>query len=66
MGMTTTDIGGILVGVGKKKIEIITHPLWDRNPKHFCAELATAFTNAQSLGLPVNLKSIFEVVRRPY
>lgn len=66
MGMTTTDIDGVLVGVGKKKIEIITHPLWDRNPKHFCAELAKAYTNAQTFGLPINTKTIFEVVRRPY
>lgn len=66
MGMTPTDMGGILVGVGKRKIEIITHPLWDRNQKHFCADLATVFTKAKSLGLPVSLKSIFEVVRRPY
>ena len=48
------------------KTEIITHPLWDWDPNHFCRQMADAYVQAQGMGLEVRFKSIFEVLRRPY
>jgi hypothetical protein len=48
-------------------IEIIIHPLWDKNPNNCCPPLAAAYAQAQSAGAQrIMFKSIFEVLRRPF
>src|SRR6202035_7323 len=41
---------GVPAGRRGNTVEIITHPLWNRNPNHFCPQLATAYTAAQAAG----------------
>jgi hypothetical protein len=58
---------GVPAGRRGNIVEIITHPLWNRNPNNFCAQLAAAYAQAQAAGAQtITCKSIFEVLRRPY
>jgi len=58
---------GVPAGRRGNAVEIITHPLWNRNPNSFCPQLAAAYADAQTAGAQVvTCKSIFEVLRRPY
>lgn len=61
---------GIFAGVqgGRRgnQVELITHPLWNTQPSQFTPQLRTAYTQAVAAGYQVSLKSIFEVLRRPY
>lgn len=58
---------GVPAGRRGNVVEIITHPLWNRNPNSFCPQLAAAYADAQASGAQVvTCKSIFEVLRRPY
>jgi hypothetical protein len=58
---------GVPAGRRGNTVEIITHPLWNRNPNHFCPQLAAAYADAQAAGAQaVSCKSLFEVLRRPY
>jgi hypothetical protein len=58
---------GVPAGRRGNIVEIITHPLWNRNPNNFCPQLAAAYAQAQAAGAQtITCKSIFEVLRRPY
>jgi DEAD/DEAH box helicase domain-containing protein len=58
---------GVPAGRRGNIVEIIVHPLWDTNPANYCPQLAAAAVQAQAAGAQtVVLKSIFEVLRRPY
>jgi hypothetical protein len=58
---------GVPAGRRGNIVEIITHPLWNRNPNNFCPRLAAAYAQAQAAGAQmITCKSIFEVLRRPY
>ncbi len=58
--------GGLQAGRRGNQVEIITHPLWNTDPNHFGPRLAGAYAQAMAAGCPVTLKSIFEVLRRPF
>lgn len=47
------------------QVEIITHPLWSTNAP-FPPQLAAAHAQAIAAGCQVRMKSIFEVLRRPF
>jgi hypothetical protein len=58
---------GVPVGRRANVVEIITHPLWNRNPNGMCPQLAAAYAQAQTAGAQtIAFKSIFEVLRRPF
>jgi len=65
-GWERLTFGGLQAGRGANRVEIITHPLWDPDPNHFGAQLAAAYAEAVAAGFEVTLKSIFEVLRRPF
>jgi hypothetical protein len=58
--------GGLEAGRRANQVEIITHPLWSIDPNSFGPQLAAAYTQATAAGYQVRLKSIFEVLRRPF
>lgn len=58
--------GGLQAGRRGNQVEIITHPLWNTDPNHFGPHLAGAYALAVAAGCQVTLKSIFEVLRRPF
>ncbi len=67
MGWQHTTIEGLQAGTRGKRLEIITHPLWDcDNPERFDPGLAAAYKQAEDDGYKVQCKSLFEVLRRPY
>ena len=65
-GWQETSYAGLCVGRFGNQVEIITHPLWNTDPNHFCEQVASAYAEAVADGSQVKLKSIFEVLRRPY
>ena len=65
-GWQVTSFAGLSAGRSGNRVEIITHPLWNRNQNHFCQQLALAYAQAVADGCQVTLKSLFEVLRRPY
>lgn len=59
--------GGLYAGRRNDRAIIISHPLWDRDPGQFGPQLAAAFSQATAAGCQrVEIKSIFEVLRRPF
>ena len=59
--------GGLQAGRRGNHVEIITHPLWDCDPNRLGPQLATAYKQAIGQGCqPVRLKSVFEILRRPF
>jgi len=58
--------GGLQAGRRGNQVEIITHPLWNTDPNHVGPQLAAACAQAVATGCQVTLKSIFEVLRRPF
>jgi hypothetical protein len=65
-GWQPTTFRGLQAGQRGNQVEIIVHPLWNTDPNHFGPQLAAAYTQATALGFHVTLKSIFEVLRRPF
>ena len=68
-GWQLVSFGGLQAGRRGNEIEIITHPLWDCDcdPAHFRPQLAAAYAQAIAAGCPQpRLKSVFEVLRRPF
>ncbi len=63
-GWQQTTIAGLQAGHRGNVVEIITHPLWDRN--RFSPNLMAAHAQAVSGGNQVQFKSLFEVLRRPF
>jgi len=59
-------IGGLQAGRRGNRVEIVTHPLWNNDPNYFGPQVAPAFAEAMSSGYQPTLKSIFEVLRRPF
>ncbi|HUB33404.1 MAG TPA: DEAD/DEAH box helicase [Bryobacteraceae bacterium] len=59
--------GGLPGGRRGVAAEIISHPLWSRNPPALHAGLARAEAEARAAGATrVSFRSIFEILRRPY
>jgi DEAD/DEAH box helicase domain-containing protein len=65
-GWRSVMYGGLHAGQRGNQVEIITHPLWDHDVNHLCPPLALAYTQAHAMGCQVTMKSIFEVLRRPF
>jgi hypothetical protein len=58
--------GGLQAGRRGNQVEIVTHPLWNTDPNFAGPQLATAYAQAVAAGCQVAIKSIFEVLRRPF
>jgi hypothetical protein len=65
-GWQQVTFGGLQAGQRGNMVEIITHPLWDIDPNRFGPQLAGAYAQASAAGRQVAVKSIFEVLRRPF
>lgn len=65
-GWHPATIGGLQAGRRGNHVEIITHPLWSTDPNFLCPQLATAYAQAMAAGCQVTMKSVFEVLRRPF
>jgi hypothetical protein len=66
MGWQQITLAGLQAGRRGNQIEIITHPLWNTDTNHLGQQLGAAFAQATAAGLRVSVKSIFEVLRRPF
>lgn len=64
LGWQQVTFGALQAGRRGNQVEIITHPLWNTDPKG--PQLAAAYAQAVAAGCQVTLKSIFEVLRRPF
>ncbi len=58
--------GGLQAGRRGNQVEIVTHPLWNTDPNFAGPQLAAAYAQAVAAGCQVKMKSIFEVLRRPF
>ena len=65
-GWQPTMFGGLHAGRRGNQVEIITHPLWITDPNYAGPQLAAAYAEAVAAGCQVGMKSIFEVLRRPF
>lgn len=66
-GLTEVSYGTLTAGRDGNYAEIITHPLWDRDPDRLGPELAGAYAAALAAGATeIKFKPIFEILRRPY
>ncbi|MGP1665452.1 MAG: helicase-related protein, partial [Rhodanobacter sp.] len=66
LGWQHVTFGVLQAGRRGNHVEIITHPLWDTDPNHAGPQLAAACAQAVAAGCQVTMKSIFEVLRRPF
>ena len=66
-GWQHVTFAGLQAGRRGNQVEIITHPLWDCDPKRFVPQLVAAESQATAAGCQrLRLKSVFEVLRRPF
>jgi hypothetical protein len=65
-GWQQVTFGGLQAGRRGTRAEIIAHPLWNTDPNFFGPQLAAAYAQAVAAGCQVTVKSIFEILRRPF
>ena len=65
-GWQQVTFGGLQAGRRGNLVEIVTHPLWNTDPNFVGPQLAAAYAQAVAAGCQVTMKSIFEVLRRPF
>lgn len=65
-GWQPVTFGGLQAGRRGNQVEIITHPLWNTDLNFAGPQLAAAYAQAVAAGCQVTMKSIFEVLRRPF
>ncbi len=65
-GWEQVTFGGLQAGRRGNQVEIVTHPLWNTDPNFAGPQLAVAYAQAVAAGGQVTMKSIFEVLRRPF
>jgi hypothetical protein len=65
-GWQPVTFAGLQVARRGNQVQIITHPLWVTDPNAFGPQLAAAYAQATAAGCQVTMKSIFEVLRRPF
>ena len=65
-GWQQMTLAGLQAGRRGNQVEIITHPLWNMDANHLGQQLAAAYAQAAAAGWQVSMKSIFEVLRRPF
>jgi hypothetical protein len=66
-GWQQVTFAGLQAGRRGSRAEIIAHPLWNTDPNFFGRQLAAAYAQAVAAGCQqVMIKSIFEILRRPF
>jgi ATP-dependent helicase YprA (DUF1998 family) len=65
-GWQPVTFAGLQAARRGNQVQIITHPLWVTDPNGFGPQLAAAYAQATAAGCQVTMKSIFEVLRRPF
>ncbi|MBV6425077.1 MAG: hypothetical protein NAOJABEB_02891 [Steroidobacteraceae bacterium] len=65
-GWQPVMFGGLQAGRRGNQVELVTHPLWNTDPNFAGPQLAAAYAQAVAAGCQVTMKSIFEVLRRPF
>jgi hypothetical protein len=65
-GWQPVTFAGLQAGRRGNQVEIMVHPLWNTDPNFAGQQLAAAYAQAVAAGCQVTLKSIFEVLRRPF
>jgi hypothetical protein len=65
-GWQQVTLGGLQAGRRGNRVEIVAHPLWNTHPNFFGPQLAGAYAQAVAAGCQVTIKSIFELLRRPF
>lgn len=66
-GWQARSYGALQAGRRGEHAQIITHPLWETDANSMPAQLAEAFAQAKADGCTnIEVKSVFEVLRRPY
>ena len=65
-GWQRITFAGLQAGRRGDRAEIIAHPLWNTDPNFFGPQLAAAYAQAVAAGCQVTVKSIFELLRRPF
>jgi hypothetical protein len=65
-GWQSVTFGGLQAGRRGNQVEIITHPLWNTDPNFAGPQLGAAYAQAIAAGCQVTMKSLFEVLRRPF
>lgn len=65
-GWQPVTLGGLQAARRGNVVEIVTHPLWCTDPNSLGPQLAPAYAQALGSGWTPQLKSIFEVLRRPF
>ncbi len=65
-GWQQVAFGGLQAGRRGTQVEILTHPLWNTDPNFVGPQVAAAYAQASAAGCQVTMKSIFEVLRRPF
>jgi DEAD/DEAH box helicase domain-containing protein len=67
LGWQQVTFAGLQAGRRGNRAEIIAHPLWSTDPNFFGPQLAAAYAQAVAAGCQqVTMKSIFEILRRPF
>jgi hypothetical protein len=66
-GWQQVTFAGLQAGRSGNRAEIIAHPLWNMDPNFFGRQLGAAYAQAFQAGCQqVTVKSLFEVLRRPF
>jgi hypothetical protein len=65
-GWQRLTLNGLQAARRANQIEIITHPLWSSDPNFLVPQLAGAYAQAVAMGCQPVLRSLFEVLRRPF
>jgi len=65
-GWQHVTFGGLQAGRRGDRAQIIAHPLWHTDPNFFGPQLAGAYADAIAAGCQVTIKSIFDLLRRPF
>ncbi len=66
-GWQQVTFAGLLAGCRGNHVEIITHPLWDRDDNRLGPLLTRARAQAVQAGYQdIGFKSVFEILRRPF
>ena len=66
-GWQQVTFAGLQAGRRGNRAEIIAHPLWNTDPNLFGQQLGVAYAQAVGAGCQqVTVKSLFEVLRRPF
>lgn len=68
LGMTLDQLGGLTAGVDpvRRQAIVLIHPLWDRDPSNYRADVGAAVAAGERRGLKVELRSVLRAVRIPY